>query len=182
MQAFHPCIAALAALMVLPGGCTAPPAPEARAEASVPAVPSFVRHAPNPTLRTKWRFRTGDRSCTATAAATDASLVVTVSHSAPISLLVTLPSLPLNGATSVPLRFSGPAGDWRVAARRTGTGHLSAELGSDSTALNRLLILLGGGSLGMEEPATSSVSLAISDADAQGQAWFDCARDKMPTR
>ena len=161
-------------------GCTppAPPAEEGRREASVPAVPPLARRVPSQVVRTSWTFSSSDEACTAVAAAAGTSLLVAVRRDAPIRLVVSLAS-PAVGSVSVPLRFTGAAGAWQIVARRTAAHQIAVTLGSDETALSRVLVLLSGGVLEVGAPAQPIVSLAISPSDAQGQSWFDCARGKM---
>jgi hypothetical protein len=161
-------------------GCTPPPPPadEGRREASAPAVPPLVRRAPRQAIRTNWTFNSGDDECAAVAAAAGTSLVVTVRRDMPIRLVVSLAS-PAHGPSGVPLRFTGPAGAWQVVARQSAERQISVALGSDETALSHVLVLLSGGKLEAGPPAQLIVSLVVSPSDAQGQAWFDCARRKM---
>jgi hypothetical protein len=172
-------IGSLAPILVMVG-CTPPPPPgdEGRREASAPAVPPLVRPAPRQAIRTSWTFNTGEDECAAVAAAAGTSLAVTVRRDMPIRLVVSM-AAPAYGPSSVPLRFTGPAGAWQVAAHRTTARQISVVLGSDETALSHVLVLLSGGVLEAGPPAQPMVSLVISSSDAQGQAWFDCARRKM---
>ncbi len=144
----------------------------------MPAVPPLVRHAPSGMVRTNWAFNTSGDECAAVAAAAGTSLLITVRRDAPIQLVVSLAS-PAHGLASVPLRFTGPAGAWQAAARQTAARQIAVPLGSDEAALSRVLVLLSGGVLEVGAPAQLIVSLVISASDAQGQAWFDCARGKM---
>ena len=144
----------------------------------MPAVPPLVRRPPSQVVRTSWTFNSSDDECTAVAAAAGTSLLIAVRRDAPIRLVVTLAS-PSHGPSRVPLRFTGPAGAWQVAARQTATRRIELALGSDEGALSRVLVLLSGGMLAVGEPAQPIVSLAIAPSDAQGQIWFDCARGKM---
>jgi hypothetical protein len=174
-------IGALAVLTLLPVSCAPlPPGEEGRREASVPAVPPLVRHAPNPQVHTTWTFRSSDEECVAVASgAAGTSVLITIRRDAPIRLVVSLQSQQVNGPATVPLRFTGPAGLWQASARRTAVHRFAVTLGSDDKALSRILVLLSGGMLELGEPAQPIVSLAISPSDAQGQTWFDCARGKM---
>jgi hypothetical protein len=175
-------IGALVAPILFFVGCTPPPPPgdEGRREASAPAVPPLVRRVPRQTIRTNWTFNIGDDECAAVAAAagTSTSLAVTVRRDMPIRLVVSLAS-PTHGPPSVPLRFTGPAGAWQAVAHQATARQISVALGSDETALSHVLVLLSGGMLEAGPPAQLIVSLVISPSDAQGQAWFDCARRKM---
>jgi hypothetical protein len=171
----------LAALMLLLVSCAQPlpPGEEGRREASVPAVPPLVRRVPTEVVRTTWTFHSSDEECTAIAAAPGTSLQVTVRRDAPIRLVVALAPAPATRPVTAPLRFNGSAGSWQVTARRTAARQFTVALGSDDTALSRILILLSGGTLELGRPPQPIVSLAISPSDTQGQTWFDCARGKM---
>ena len=164
--------------MLLLDSCTAlPPGEEGRREASIPAVPPLVRRAPARVIRTEWTFRAGDDECTAIAAAAGTSLSVTVRRNTPIRLMLLLPSS--SNAPSLPVRFRGPAGGWVASARRFGARQLNVTLGADQDALSRVLVLLNGGTLQVGEPAQPIALFVIRPSEAQGQGWFDCAREKM---
>jgi hypothetical protein len=173
------CIGSLLPFLVMVG-CTPlpPPGDEGRREASAPAVPPLVRPAPRQAIRTSWTFNTGVEECVAVAAAAATSLTVTVRRDMPIRLAISMAS-PAHGPPSVPLRFTGPAGAWQVVAHQTTAHQISVVLGSDESALSHVLVLLSGGLLEAGSPAQLIASLVISSSDAQGQAWFDCARGKM---
>jgi hypothetical protein len=179
-RASHAWQAALAVLTLLPLGCAQPPPGEGtRREASVPAVPALVRHTPPPPIRTAWTFQASDTACVAVAAAAGTSLLVSIRRDAPIRAVVALETPAAHGPASVPLRFTGPAGAWQVAAHRSAARRFTVTLGADDTALSRVLILLSGGTLELGEPAQPIVALSIGASDTQGQAWFDCARGKL---
>ncbi len=145
----------------------------------MPAVPPLVRHVPSPQVHTAWTFRSSDNECVAIAAAAGDSLLVSIHRDAPIRLVVSLETPASHGSTTVPLHFNGPAGQWQVAAHRSAARRFTVTLGSDDTALSRVLILLSGGMLELGEAAQPIVSLSISASDTRGQTWFDCARGKM---
>ena len=174
------CIGAFAILTLLPVSCAPlPSGEEGRREASVPAVPPLVRHIPSPQVHTTWTFRSSDEECVAVASAAATSVLISIRRDQPIRVIVSLESQPVHGPVIVPLRFTGSAGLWQVAARRTAAYRFTVTLGFDDTALSRVLILLSGGMLELGEPAQPIVSLTISPSDTQGQIWFDCARGKM---
>ncbi|HEY7577533.1 MAG TPA: hypothetical protein VH855_08045 [Acetobacteraceae bacterium] len=174
------CRLALSGLLLLQG-CASKPTQEAAPELPVPPVPPSqpARRPASQPIRTAWSFREGADDCSATAAAAGASLEVAVRHDAPIRLALTLQSISLRAQAGVPLRFTGPAGSWRVAARATGAHMLAATLGSDETALSHVLVLLGGGTLEVGEAGAVRGALEISPSNKDGQAWFDCARNKV---
>jgi len=177
----HARMRVLAALMLLLASCAQPlpPGEEGRREASIPAVPPFIRHVPNEIVRTTWTFRSSDEECTAIAAGPGTSLQVAVRRDAPIRLVVALAPAPTPRPVNAPLHFTGSAGSWQVTARRTAARQFTVALGSDDIALSRILVLLSGGTLELGRPPQPIVSLAISPSDTQGQTWFDCARGKM---
>ena len=102
---------------------------------------------------------------------------VTVRRHAAVELLVSLAQVA--PASAVPLRFSGPAGDWQVPARRSAARALGVTLGTDNTALSHVLVLLSGGTFDVGAPERPIASFVIAPSDARGQAWFDCARGMM---
>ena len=167
--------------MLLLASCAQPlpPGEEGRREASVPAVPPLVRHVPNEVVRTTWTFRSSDEECTAIAAASGTSLQVTRPPRCadPPRRRPRTGASPATGDRSASLHRIGRilAGHRPRAAAR----QFTVALGSDETALSRILVLLSGGTLELGRPAQPIVSLAISPSDTQGQTWFDCARGKM---
>jgi len=177
------CGGAFAALTLLFAGCSKPPPDDGRREAVAPAaVAAPVKPAPRQVVRTTWNFESGNDECTATAAGGNISLRVAIRRDAPIRLMLSLAtqleSRPA-GRAAVPMRFAGPTGTWQVAAQQTGSRQLTAILGSDDTALGRILVLLGGGVLDVAESEQSVASVGIAPSGAPGQLWFDCARGKM---
>jgi hypothetical protein len=133
-------------------------------------------------VRTTWNFVSGSDQCVAVAAAGATSLRIAVSRAAPIRLTLSLAMQlwwsPASHA-AVPLRFNGPAGRWQVTAQPSGNRQIIVTLGSDESALSRVLVLLSGGVLDVIEAERIVVSLVVGPSDAQGQLWFDCARSKM---
>jgi hypothetical protein len=103
---------------------------------------------------------------------------VTIRRNAAAELVVSL-AAQVVPASPVPLRFSGPAGNWQVQARRTASRALAVSLGSDNTALTQVLVLLSGGAFDVGSPDRPIASLVIAPSDTRGQAWFDCARGMM---
>ena len=160
-------------------GCTPPPSDERPREVRMqPApAPSPARPAPVRPQRAAWTFESGSEQCIASADAGAASVRVTVRRHAAVELLVSLAQVV--PASAVPLHFSGPAGDWQVQARRSTSRALGVTLGTDNTALSRVLVLLGGGTFDVGPRERPIASFVIAPSDARGQAWFDCARGMM---
>jgi hypothetical protein len=174
------CVVALSSLLFLQG-CVPRPVEQAAPELPTPPVPPPPppRRPASPTIHTTWTFRAGGDDCVAEAAAPGALLQIAVQRDAPIRVNLTLQSVPLRSQASVPLRFNGAAGSWRVVGRATGPHALAASLGSDEAALSHILVLLSGGLLEVGEAGTSLALLDISPSDRGGQIWFDCARGKV---
>jgi hypothetical protein len=172
-------IGAFVVPMLLLAHCAAPPAiDDRRREASAPAVRPFVRRVPSRlTIRTTWAFQADEGRCVATAAAAAASLVVTIRRDLPIRLVLSLPLVPV--PTAATLRFAGTAGNWEVPGGRTAAHQVTALLGADEVALSRVLVLLSGGTLDVEDPGRPVALLAIAPSASSGQRWFDCARAEM---
>ena len=102
---------------------------------------------------------------------------VTIRRNEPVQLTVSLAAQPVPNTVS--LRFSGPAGNWQAQAHRSSSRAVGVVLGSDNTALSRVLVLLSGGTFDVGPPDQALASLAIAASDTRGQLWFDCAREKM---
>jgi hypothetical protein len=160
-------------------GCTPPASDERPREVRMqPApVPAPARPAQIRPQRATWTFESGSEQCVASADAGAASVRVTVRRHAAVELLVSLATQA--PVSSVPLHFSGPAGDWQVQARRSAARTLGVTLGTDNTALSHVLVLLGGGIFDVGTPERPIASFVIAPSDARGQAWFDCARGMM---
>lgn len=156
-----------------------PPGDEGRREASVPAVPPFVPGPTHQVIQTAWTFRAGDDDCVAIAARGTTTLTVTVQRGATIRLAVVLAAPVASRAATAALRFAGQAGDWRLTASFADARRVSVALGADETALGRLLVLLGGGTLDLVAGGRKVVSFAIGESAEAGRHWFDCARGKM---
>lgn len=172
---------ALAALTLLLACCSKPQVEENRHEGTLPVVVPLVQRAPRQVIRTSWSFEAEPDSCVAIAAAGDTSLRLTIRRDEPIRLALELAPqidrLPA-GHAAVSLRFSGPTGSWQVSAQPGVRHHLTAALGATDTALSRVLVLLGGGTLDVGSQDQVS-AIGIAPSEAQGQTWFDCARGKL---
>jgi hypothetical protein len=173
------CACVLASL-ALPTGCSTPPEPEGQRQDTIPEVRPPAPPAPRQTVRTTttWNFDTGSDECVAVATAGATSIRIIVQRHVPIRLLLSLAAPPGRRAP-IPLRFSGQTGSWQASLQPSGTRQLTADLGSDETALSRVLVLLGGGLLDAGPAELPVVSLTIAPSATRGQQWFDCAREKL---
>ena len=130
-------------------------------------------------LHAAWSFITNKDECVAVAAAGATALRVMVQHAAPIRLTVSLATPLAQNQRDVPLSFTGPAGNWRMTARRFATRQAGLTLPADNLALSRVLVLLSGGTLELGPPDHPIASLAIGPSETKGQLWFDCARNNI---
>ena len=174
------CVVALGGLLFLQG-CAPHPVEQAAPELPTPPVPPPPppRRPASQTIHTTWTFHAGGDDCVAEAAAPGASLQIAVRRDVPMRVSLTLQPVSLRSRSSVPLRFNGAAGSWRVVGRTTGPHAVAAPLGSDEAALSHILVLLSGGLLEVGEAGTPLALLDISPSDRDGQVWFDCARSKV---
>ena len=166
---------AIALAVVLSACATPPPEPPPREATMAPPTPVLSSPA-RPILRAAWRFEQDATACIATAAAGRNALRITVRHRVPVQLSLSLAdAAPL----SARLRFAGTAGGWQVQAQRAATHLLAATLGSDDTALGRVLILLSGGTLEIGEAGQGLPAISLPPSGGEGQTWFDCGRDRL---
>ena len=135
-----------------------------------------VRPPARPLLRGTWRFEQDDTACVATLIAGRDSLTVTIRRTAPGRLALALEDA---APATARLRFTGNSGNWQIVAQRAGARSLVAALGPDNLALSRVLVLLGGGTLELGDAAQGLPAIGLPAAGTPGQAWFDCARDKL---
>jgi hypothetical protein len=175
-------IAVLALLTCALGvaGCTPKPEPAAPAEEPAPPPPPTPRRPSVVPLRTAWSFTTNKDECVAIASSGVTALRVVVRHAAPIRLSVTVMPALAGDQPEVPLRFTGPAGNWRMSARRFAAHDVGLTLPADNPALSRVLALLSGGVLEVGASDRLIASLAIVPSETKGQLWFDCARLNIP--
>lgn len=167
--------AAIAFALVLSACTTLQPEKPPREETMAPPAP-VVRPPARPLLRGTWRFEQDAAACVATLVAGRDTLMVSVRRNAPVRLALALDD---TAPAIARLRFTGGSGVWQIVAQRAGTGSLAATLGADSLALSRVLVLLGGGTLEIGEAEQALPALGLPAAGEQGQAWFDCARDRL---
>jgi hypothetical protein len=173
----------LALLALLLAGCTAqPPTEEGTREVPAPvaAAPTVKRVLPRQVIRTTWSFTAGSDECVAVAASGPTTLQVTVRRDAPLRIVVSLPvQLEPGRRAPLALKFNGPAGQWQVSAQRVTSRQIAAVLESNDTTLSRVLVLLSGGVLEVGDPEQAVPSIGLAPSEAQGQRWFDCARNTM---
>jgi hypothetical protein len=163
--------------LLLVGCATQPPAEEAKPEPVAPVVSPPAQRAPRQIMRTIWSFAAEGDECVAVAGSGRTLLQVTVRRNAPIRVVVSLAApLPSGRRAPVAMRFNGPAGQWQVNAQQASNRQLVAVLGVSEAALSRVLVLLSGGVLELGEQDQALPSLGLAPSEAQGQAWFDCAR------
>ena len=168
--------AAIAFALVLSACTTLQPEKPPREETMAPPAP-VVRPPARPLLRGTWRFEQDAAACVATLVAGRDTLMVSVRRNAPVRLALALDD---TAPAIARLRFTGGSGGrWQIVAQRAGARSLAGTLGTGDLALSRVLVLLGGGTLEIGEAEQALPALGLPAAGEQGQAWFDCARDRL---
>lgn len=167
---------ALALLML--GACTAsPPPPPPAPPAATPVVgrPS----PPEPRVRdTTWQFRSEQGGCSAIASDRLAGFEATV-DSANITFALrpgAVVRTSLRTRAAVNLSFTGPAGEWRVAAVKGPDGAITAQRPLDEVSAGRILALLAGGLAAAEGQSVTLPQLRLPPSGSAGPAWFECVR------
>ncbi len=152
---------AVTVAMLALAGCAAPAGEDGRREASVPAGPAFASRPSRPVIRTTWTFRSGEDESVAVAAAPGRSLGGDPPPRCADSLTVSLGAGHDASTPSVPLRFAGVAGSWRITARPLGARQFGVAFAMDDAALSRVLMLLSGGRLEVGSAATPVAAFAL---------------------
>ena len=140
----------LAACALLLAGCAAQPPPvEKKLDEPAPVVVPVAPRPPRQVISTTWSFDSRTDECLAVAASGRTSLQVIVRRNAPIQLAVSLPrSLPPGKPARWYCGSAGLPATGRSTPGGSGSRQLTAVLGSDDTALSRVLVLLSGGLAG----------------------------------
>lgn len=171
------CHLASALALILLGACAAAPPPPAPPPVATPvaARPS----PPEPRIRdAAWQFRSGQGTCSAIASGRVAGFEATV-DSANITFAVRpgpVVRTSLRPRATVNLSFTGPAGEWRIAAVRGSDGAMTAQQPLDEVAAGRILALLGGGIVAAEGPGVTLPQLRLPPGGSAGRDWFECVR------
>ena len=167
---------AVVALALVLSACTpSQPVQPPREETMAPATP-VIRPAARPLLRGTWRFAQDPAACVATLVAARDALTLAVHRNGPVRLTLALDE---PAPTTARLRFAGSGGNWQIVAQQAGARSLAATLGTGDIALSRVLVLLGGGTLEIGQAEQGLPAISLPAAGEQGQAWFDCGRDKL---
>jgi hypothetical protein len=154
--------------------CTSPSAPPQPAPAPSLPLPPPPPPASRPIAHASWSFQRLANECRATARAGRISLAVIARSGHPIVLVLSpVGPLPNHRLT---LRFAGAAGNWAVEAAAASTHAAVASFGPGDTGLSRLLIMLSGGTVVPEHPATDLPPINLPPSGADGANWFGCVR------
>ena len=135
---------------------------------------------PNP-VGARWSFTVTETTCIAHASNPKVSLTVRVSNSEAV-LSVTASTMKSSAAianTHARLRFRGTEGSWSLPARTDSHHAVVTYLHLDDTAVNNVLLLLGGGRLQTDVAKVMVPTLRIPDSDVSGREWFDCVHKEL---
>lgn len=162
--------------------CTQPVPPSAKTIAPTPpATPAEPKQATIVKHEAIWSFETSDVQCTARAADSVLSLSIIVQRNENIFIKFIDHSHKETGShtrVTYLLRFQSNKEHWSITAKGNGYYLVGTELPLNDEYMSRMLILLGGGVLTKIERGHILANLHIPPADAQGQKWFDCVREK----
>jgi hypothetical protein len=163
--------------LLLLGACTASPPPTV----PQPSVPPVVARPSPREARVRdatWQFRLGQGSCSATASERVAGFEV-LSDSSNINFALRPSAVvrtTLRTRPAVNLSFTGPEGEWRIAAVRGSDGAITVQQPLDEVAAGRILALLGGGIAAAEGASVTLPQLRLPPSGSAGRAWFECVR------
>jgi hypothetical protein len=160
-------------------GCQAPPPPPAPAPPPEPPPPS-VPSVPNP-VGARWSFTVTETTCIAHASNPAVTLTVRVGNNqAVLSVMAAaMKSSTAKANAHAQLRFKGSEGSWTTPARTDSQHAVTAYLHLNDTAMNNILLLLGGGRLQTEVGKTMIPVLRVPDSDVSGREWFGCVRREV---
>ena len=172
-----------ASVVVLLGvliGCQAPPPPPPPPGPPPPPAARTEPSVPKP-VGARWSFTVTETACIAHASNPAVSLTVRVGNNqAVLSVMASaMKSSTADANTHARLLFRGPAGSWTLPARTDSHHGVMAYLHLDDTAVNKLLLLLGGGRLQTDVAKVLVPVLRIPDSDVSGRQWFDCVRKEL---
>lgn len=186
--------AVLTGVLVL-SACQTPPPPMPKVTGPVlPLPPPSAAVPARPREPARWRFETGQESCTAWALGRSARLRVMLQRGHPAAFVLSasvakdldqtkIPTTPGGAPGAAPpepgagaLRFQGRDGGWTAPAR-LGPGALAVTyLPLNATTVGRIALLLGGGMMDPIGAPARMPGLTLPVAGAPGRAWYACAQ------
>lgn len=155
-------------------GCAAEPIPAPTTPIVLqPSITEVPRPRPviKQSMTAVWAFD-GNGTCRATATSSGPTLELTADRTTAVIALRYQAADAPRGA--VPLRLSGPAGSWSLAARAVGRV-VRVSRAVDEDAASRVLVLLSGGTL----MAGRAGGLQLPNSGEAGRAWFECVRCQL---
>jgi hypothetical protein len=159
--------------------CTSPPpvvsAPQPPPP-TPPQPPPPAPAAPAP-VASSWSF---DRSaCSAKASGPGLSLDVTTS-SAELSFVIhATRRVSQRANTDLPIAFTGRSGSWTVTGRLAAPRQITAASPMSEDAVSRVLVLLSGGTIRINNGRAGLPTLRVPDAGQPGRSWFECAKQRL---
>jgi len=185
--------AVLTGVLVL-SACQTPPPQAPKVTGPVLPLPPPAAAVPaRPREPARWRFETGQESCTAWAFGRSARLRVMLQRGHPAAFTLSASVVKHVEQTKNPpgpgveppemgagaLRFLGRDGGWTAPAK-LGPGALAVTyLPLNATAVGRVALLLGGGSLDPIGAPARMPGLTLPVAGAAGRAWYACAQSLL---
>jgi len=156
-------------------GCQASPPPLPPPVRPPPPAARIEPSAPKP-VGARWSFTVTETACIAHASNPAVSLTVRVGdNQAVLSVMASaMKSSTVGANTHARLLFRGPQGSWTLPARTDSHHVVMASLQLNDTAVNNVLVLLGGGRLETDVAKVMVPALRIPDSDVSGREWFDC--------
>jgi hypothetical protein len=145
-----------------------PPAPPQ------PPPPAPVAPAP---VTSHWSFDGG--ACSAKASGPGLSLDV-IASSIQLSLVIH-PTRRVSHRvnTDVPVAFTGRSGNWTLAGRVTDVRQIAAVSPMSEDAVSRVLVLLSGGTIRINNGHAGLPILRVPDAGQPGRTWFECVKQRL---
>lgn len=147
-----------------------------------PPPPAPLQPPPPPPLppapvASSWSF--DGSACSAKASGPGLSLDVTAS-STELSLVIhAARRVSQRANTDVPIAFTGRAGNWTVAGRLAAPRQITAASPMSEDAVSRVLVLLSGGTIRINNGRAGLPTLRVPDAGQPGRSWFECAKQRL---
>jgi hypothetical protein len=154
--------------------CEKPPAPAAVVIPPAPPPPPPV-HRP---VAAAWNFHSSE-VCTASASSGPLALDVTASSSKFTLNARMGRGMPSPAGRSVTIDFTGTAGNWTVAGRKSASRRVTASQPMTEDQAGRILVLLEGGIVRVGRPNDGLPPLQVPNGGVPGRDWFECVRRQL---
>jgi hypothetical protein len=159
--------------------CTTPPTvvPVVQQPPAAPPRPPPARPSPPASITSSWSFN--ENACSAKASGSGLSLDVTAS-STELSIVVhALRRVPLRANAGVRIAFIGRSGNWIVTGRLGHSRQIAAVTPLNEDAVSRVLVLLSGGVIRINNGRVGLPIVRVPDAGQPGRSWFECVKRRL---